>query len=666
MNLQQVLEKSGKLLAGRYKLERQLGTGGMGAVYLASDEMLDSERVALKVLHPHLLEDEKLTKRFLREVQLTRKVTHPNVVRTFDAGKAGKLFFYTMEFVAGETLQSKFLESPAEADAAVRILVQICEGLAAIHESGIIHRDLKPGNVMIRPDGTVKIADFGIARQGVSTLTTNEETLGSALYMAPEIWEGQPIGMVTDIYALGITLYELVTGVHPFAASSCAEVMRRHLEITPVEPKVFAPALPGWFNQLILRMLAKSPSGRPSSVSEVLKFIEEWHGGSSDDSIVENSSAGQEDELQRATSEAISSLVAELGPLMNASTVLTRKDSCKTEADPGSTTAKLGKAQLSGKAAKHGVKAGKKIDSRKILFGALRAVLAVGLTAALWLCFTGFLGEELLYRWIGVREAPSAFETLSGFIAPVISFIMLLALPVLLFSLITTSFWRAVAHWFQSAGILLLIGLVLLNVRCYQAGFDALQGENGIAWGRVQWVTETTMRNLLEVASFGSWGTRYRLAQPVDDDELDRERIMNFKGGLTSPRPAFGAGSGSSELLYIEDDENALGSVLNHFSLLVPYLLFVSVLFMPRPVGISRKALLSGRTVAFASVLLVLLLLENLLVINFLDLMSLDTEIWKIGPFFQEVSSTQILLAALNWAIFTVFAIIHRKSLFIP
>lgn len=264
----------GELYAQRYKIDRLIGNGGMGQVYLAQDTLLADELVALKILLPQLSQDERYVKRFLREVQLTRKVTDPHVVRTFEVGEHNKQLFFTMEYVEGTTLAQFADKEPLPTAAVAQILLQICYGLSAIHAHDIIHRDLKPANIIVTNHGTLKIADFGVARPSVSTLTHNEEVIGSGPYMAPEIWAGRAVVPATDLYALGVLGYELLTGVWVFDADSAAELMFKHLEVDAVPPKSLCPDIPLWLNDFVLRLLKKDPAERYVSVTDAIAALE--------------------------------------------------------------------------------------------------------------------------------------------------------------------------------------------------------------------------------------------------------------------------------------------------------------------------------------------------------------------------------------------------------
>lgn len=266
--------KSGTAFADRYKIIKLLGDGGMGKVYLAEDLVLEGEKVALKVLRPDLCQDEKHIKRFIREVQLTRKVAHPNVVRTFDiAWHEGSLYF-TMEFVEGVTLRERLQQGVLTARNTMQLLLEISRGLSVIHESEIIHRDLKPGNIILSNTGVAKIADFGIARPSFTDITNQNEIIGSAGYMAPEVWTGAPLDARTDIYALGVLSYEMLTGILPFDGSSATEVMNRHLSYQPPKLETIGSDIPSWVSDLIYRMVSKDPDKRPSSAGEIISIVE--------------------------------------------------------------------------------------------------------------------------------------------------------------------------------------------------------------------------------------------------------------------------------------------------------------------------------------------------------------------------------------------------------
>lgn len=260
--------------ADRYRVLQLLGDGGMGKVYLAEDLVLEGEKVALKILRLDLCNDDKHVKRFIREVQLTRKVAHPNVVRTFDiAWNEGSIYF-TMEYVEGITLKDRLERGSLPVREALQVLLEISRGLSVIHDNEIIHRDLKPGNIILSKSGIAKIADFGIARPSFSDLTNQNEVVGSAGYMAPEVWTGGTLDIRSDIYALGVMAYETITGLLPFDGTSATEVMNKHLGYVPPKLGKTHKDTPEWLSDLIFRMVEKDPNKRPSSTAEIISIIE--------------------------------------------------------------------------------------------------------------------------------------------------------------------------------------------------------------------------------------------------------------------------------------------------------------------------------------------------------------------------------------------------------
>ena len=267
----------GLLVNQRYRVERLLGRGGMGEVYLAIDTLLSEDLgasyVALKVLRADLSEDESYRKRFLREVAVTRSITHPNVVRTFDVGHTDGLLYFTMEYVEGETLDKRLADEPLDYASAASVLAQAAHGLSAIHSAGVVHRDLKPSNLIMTPTGEIKITDFGVARSANSSLTTTHEVIGSLYYLPPEAWKGEDITAQSDVYSLGVVAYELLTGVVPFDGAAAPEIMCKHLEATPVAPILLVEAMPGWMSELVISMLEKSPHDRPD-IQHILRHLE--------------------------------------------------------------------------------------------------------------------------------------------------------------------------------------------------------------------------------------------------------------------------------------------------------------------------------------------------------------------------------------------------------
>jgi eukaryotic-like serine/threonine-protein kinase len=253
---------------GRYRHVRLLGRGGMATVELAQD--LELERpVALKRLAENLAANDEFKQRFLREARLAARLSHPNIVAVYDAGEESGRPFIVMEYVEGETVSDLVRRrgrlAPAEA---VTLALQACSGLETAHEAGLVHRDIKPQNLLLTPGGTLKIADFGIARSLDGTQLTEAGTvLGTAAYLAPEQAAGEPVTATADVYALGAVLYELLTGRPPYVAETLAELFakQRRGAIAPV--REFAPDVPSSLEDAVMRALARDPAYRPESAA---------------------------------------------------------------------------------------------------------------------------------------------------------------------------------------------------------------------------------------------------------------------------------------------------------------------------------------------------------------------------------------------------------------
>jgi predicted Ser/Thr protein kinase len=260
--------EAGQVLAGRYRVQRLLGKGGMGAVYLADDEVLH-ELVALKVISSAFSSDEAaLVARFRREASAARKVSSPSVIRIHDLGEARPgLLYLSMEYFAGRTLTELIAQRGVVPMKDVQdILQQICNGLEAAHQAGVIHRDLKPGNVLVGERGAVKLIDFGLATTLVGdNLTATGAILGTPHYMAPEQVRGKPVDARSDVYSLGALAYHLVTGRPPFTGDNAIAVGFAHLSETPDAPRVLRRDCPAALDAAIMAALAKNPADRPAS-----------------------------------------------------------------------------------------------------------------------------------------------------------------------------------------------------------------------------------------------------------------------------------------------------------------------------------------------------------------------------------------------------------------
>ena len=265
----------GALFAGRYRIESVLGRGGMGIVYKAVDTQLD-EVVAIKTLPGDVLQrSPEDLERFKREIRLARKITHRNVLRTYDYGEAEGVYFISMEFVRGYTL-AELLDEAEDRRLAPRVAMgiarQICRGLEAAHEQGIIHRDIKPQNVLIDHKGEVKLMDFGIARMAEAKdgMTQAGLIVGTPHYMSPEQVQGKLLDPRSDVYSMGVLLYEMVTGVRPFVSSSLTGVLTAHITENARPPIEMRPEIGRDINAIIMKCLVKNPAERYATSGELL------------------------------------------------------------------------------------------------------------------------------------------------------------------------------------------------------------------------------------------------------------------------------------------------------------------------------------------------------------------------------------------------------------
>jgi eukaryotic-like serine/threonine-protein kinase len=256
------------LANGRYRVEEVLGRGGMASVYLARDGELERP-VAVKVLAEHLADQPGFHDRFVREARLAAQLSHPNIVQVFDVGEEDGTPFIVMECVEGSTLADELKErGPLEPNDVVDLALQICGGLEHAHAAGLVHRDIKPQNLLLRADGTVKIADFGIARAAEATrLTEMGSVLGTAAYLAPEQALGEEVTAAADIYSLGCVLYELLAGRTPYVFETLPELVVKHREeaITPLGE--LRPEVPERLEASVMHALARNPGYRPESAA---------------------------------------------------------------------------------------------------------------------------------------------------------------------------------------------------------------------------------------------------------------------------------------------------------------------------------------------------------------------------------------------------------------
>ena len=262
----------GKILGGRYELLEKTGGGGMAVVYKAKCHLLN-RYVAVKILRPDLVENEEFVERFKRESQSAASLSHPNIVNMYDVGQENDIHYIVMEYVDGMTLKDYIRrKGRLSSEEAVRIACQICAGLHHAHENNIVHRDIKPQNILINKEGIAKVADFGIARAVTSSTVTmaGANVIGSVHYFSPEQARGGYVDKKSDIYSLGIVLYEMVTGVVPFEGDSAISVALKHIQEKVIPPVEINPNIPRSIQIIIERAIEKELKNRYDNAAEML------------------------------------------------------------------------------------------------------------------------------------------------------------------------------------------------------------------------------------------------------------------------------------------------------------------------------------------------------------------------------------------------------------
>jgi eukaryotic-like serine/threonine-protein kinase len=258
-----------ELFDGRYRIERRLGSGGMADVYLAADQVL-GRRVALKLLNERHANDDQFVERFRREAQSAAGLNHPNIVSIFDRGQAEGTYYIAMEYLEGRTLKELLVRNgPCPIPIAIDYARQILGALAFAHRNGIVHRDIKPHNIVVRKDGRLKVTDFGIARSGASQMTEAGSIVGTAQYLSPEQARGAPVDARSDLYSLGIVLYEMLTGKVPYTGDAPVEIAMKHLTAVPDPPSKLRRDIPHDLDAIVMRALAKDPEQRYGSAEEM-------------------------------------------------------------------------------------------------------------------------------------------------------------------------------------------------------------------------------------------------------------------------------------------------------------------------------------------------------------------------------------------------------------
>ena len=261
----------GTVIAGRFEVIKSLGSGSMGLVYACRDRELSGRIVAVKVLYPEVAQDEVSMARFRNEIVSSYRVSHPNVIRSYELVRDNDLIAYTMEYVDGGILLDYInSKNPTSIERAIQIIIEMCAGVQAIHVAGIVHRDLKPENILITQEGEVKIADFGIARMNRGPkLTEHGGVVGTIDYVSPEYILESKVDWRSDIYALGVLSYELIVGVAPFDGDTIYDVMTKRLNEDPKVPSSLRPECPPELDKVILKALARDLNERYQSAAEM-------------------------------------------------------------------------------------------------------------------------------------------------------------------------------------------------------------------------------------------------------------------------------------------------------------------------------------------------------------------------------------------------------------
>jgi len=269
-----VSDLTGEIIDGRYKLNRIVASGGMATIYAATDLRLD-RTIAVKIMHPHLAQDEKFVERFIREAKAAASLSHPNIVAVLDQGwnQGGTpCVFIVMELIEGSTLRDYLFEQgPASVEQTLQMLMPVASALAAAHKMGIVHRDIKPENILVSKEGRIKIADFGLARGALlgTTLTAESSViLGSVSYLSPEQVQRGVADSRSDIYSLGIVLFELLTGTKPYQGEDPVQIAIRHVNDRVPAPSSINPAIPKEIDELVLSATDVNPDKRPKDGAE--------------------------------------------------------------------------------------------------------------------------------------------------------------------------------------------------------------------------------------------------------------------------------------------------------------------------------------------------------------------------------------------------------------
>ncbi|WP_448809815.1 Stk1 family PASTA domain-containing Ser/Thr kinase [Agromyces bauzanensis] len=265
----------GRLVDGRYQVRSRIARGGMATVYLATDLRLE-RRVAIKIMHGHLADDNTFKTRFVQEARSAARLAHPNVVNVFDQGQDSDMAYLVMEYLPGITLRDLLKDyKKLTPEQTVDIMDAVLAGLAAAHQAGIVHRDLKPENVLLADDGRIKLGDFGLARAASANTATGQALLGTIAYLSPELVTRGVADARSDIYAVGIMMYEMLTGEQPYVGEAPMQIAYQHANDTVPTPSAKNPGVPAELDELVLWATARDPEERPRDAREMLERLRE-------------------------------------------------------------------------------------------------------------------------------------------------------------------------------------------------------------------------------------------------------------------------------------------------------------------------------------------------------------------------------------------------------
>src|SRR6201996_3754402 len=261
------------LIDGRYRVVRRRGSGGMADVFLAEDQQL-GRKVALKLLHRRFAADPDFVERFRREAQSAAGLQHQNVVSVYDRGTFDDTYYIAMEYLPGRSLKQLIRdEAPLDPVRAIDIAIQILKAARFAHRRGVIHRDLKPHNVIVDESDHAKVTDFGIARAGASDMTETGSIMGTAQYLSPEQAQGHAVSAGSDLYSIGVVLYEMLTGRVPFDAESAVTIALKHVSEAPPPMTVINPSIPAELEQIVMWALNKNPVDRPANADQFITAL---------------------------------------------------------------------------------------------------------------------------------------------------------------------------------------------------------------------------------------------------------------------------------------------------------------------------------------------------------------------------------------------------------